>query len=78
VQRNRILGPVGIVWLGVTLGVIAFATKMGLLMAPTEATMGNSQRIFYYHVPSSMLSLSSPMSILRRRCSTCTGGGAIR
>jgi heme exporter protein C len=60
VTRSRILGPIGIVWIGVTLAVIAYATKLGLFIAPTEATMGNVQRIFYYHVPTSMLSLLFP------------------
>jgi heme exporter protein C len=39
---------------------IAYATRLGLLLAPTEETMGNVQRIFYYHVPTSMLSLLFP------------------
>ena len=30
------------------------------MVAPTEATMGNVLRIFYYHVPHSMLSLLFP------------------
>jgi heme exporter protein C len=59
-QRSRILGPVGIVWFLLTVGVIAYATRLALLIAPTEATMGNVQRIFYYHVPTSMLSLLFP------------------
>jgi heme exporter protein C len=59
-QRARILFPVGIVWFLLTLAAIAYATRLGLFMAPTEATMGNVQRIFYYHVPTSMLSLLFP------------------
>ena len=59
-QRSRILGPVAIVWFLLTVGVIAYATRLALLIAPTEATMGNVQRIFYYHVPTSMLSLLFP------------------
>ena len=43
-----------------TLAAIVYATRLGLLLAPTEATMGNVQRIFYYHVPTSMLSLLFP------------------
>ncbi len=42
------------------LGVIAYATRLGLLLAPTEETMGNVQRVFYYHVPHSMLALVFP------------------
>jgi heme exporter protein C len=60
VKRSRILAPVAIVWFLLTLAAIAYATRLGLIVAPTEATMGNVQRIFYYHVPTSMLSLLFP------------------
>jgi heme exporter protein C len=43
-----------------TVVVIVCATRLALVVAPTEATMGNVQRIFYYHVPTSMLSLIFP------------------
>ena len=59
-KRYRILAPVAIVWFLLTLAAIAYATRLGLIVAPTEATMGNVQRIFYYHVPTSMLSLLFP------------------
>ena len=59
-KRSRILAPVAIVWFLLTLAAIAYATRLGLIVAPTEATMGNVQRIFYYHVPTSMLSLLFP------------------
>ena len=32
--------------------LLAVAAYMALVVAPTESTMGNVQRIFYYHVPS--------------------------
>lgn len=35
----------------VTLGLLSYALYMALVVAPTEATMGDVQRIFYYHVP---------------------------
>ncbi len=35
-----------------TLALLAYGFYMGMYVAPTEATMGNVQRIFYYHVPS--------------------------
>jgi heme exporter protein C len=60
VQRSRTIGAVGLGWLALTLVAIVYATRLGLLLAPTEATMGNVQRIFYYHVPTSMLSLLFP------------------
>jgi heme exporter protein C len=36
----------------VALVLLAYGYYMGMYVAPTEATMGNVQRIFYYHVPS--------------------------
>jgi heme exporter protein C len=34
-----------------TAGLLAYSTYQGLIVAPTERTMGDVQRIFYYHVP---------------------------
>ena len=59
-QRNRILGPIGLVWLSLTLLVVAYATRLGLFIAPVDALQGNVFRIFFYHVPTSMLSLVFP------------------
>jgi heme exporter protein C len=36
----------------VTAILLCFALYQALIVAPTEQTMGNVQRIFYYHVPS--------------------------
>lgn len=36
----------------VVVALLAFGLYQGLVVAPTELTMGNVQRIFYYHVPS--------------------------
>src|SRR3954466_4859605 len=36
----------------VTARLLSFALYEALIVAPTEQTMGNVQRIFYYHVPS--------------------------
>ncbi len=36
----------------ITLGFLTYGLYMALVGAPTEATMGDVQRIFYYHVPS--------------------------
>src|SRR6476469_9275704 len=35
-----------------TLALLSFALYEALIAAPTERTMGDVQRIFYYHVPS--------------------------
>src|SRR5260370_8346860 len=37
---------------GLTAVLLSFALYEALIAAPTEQTMGNVQRIFYYHVPS--------------------------
>jgi len=34
------------------LALLGYAFYLGMYVAPTEATMGDVQRIFYYHVPS--------------------------
>src|ERR1041385_1838317 len=36
----------------VTAGLLTFSLYEALVVAPTEQTMGDVQRIFYYHVPS--------------------------
>lgn len=44
----RVLAPL-------TFGAIAVALWMALYYAPTERTMGDAQRIFYFHVPSAWI-----------------------
>lgn len=44
------------VWLIATVGLLGYGFYQAIYVAPTEATMGEVQRIFYYHVPSAMLS----------------------
>jgi heme exporter protein C len=39
-------------FLALTVLALGFAAYQALMVAPTEQTMGNVQRIFYYHVPS--------------------------
>src|SRR5689334_10854894 len=36
----------------ITIALLAFGFYQGMYAAPTEQTMGDIQRIFYYHVPS--------------------------
>ncbi len=43
--------PIFFVLLIVTLGLLAWGTYQAIMVAPAEATMGDAQRIFYYHVP---------------------------
>ena len=49
----------GIVWLLLTLVVLGIGFDKAMT-APTEATMGNLYRIFYYHVPHAILSFIFP------------------
>ena len=44
--------PFSIAFIVFTLGLLGFSTYQALFVAPTEQTMGDVQRIFYYHVPS--------------------------
>ncbi|MFZ0708028.1 MAG: cytochrome c biogenesis protein CcsA [Candidatus Korobacteraceae bacterium] len=39
-------------FVALTIAALAYAAYEALIVAPTEQTMGNVQRIFYYHVPS--------------------------
>ena len=42
-------------WLAGTLALLVVAYHQAMYVAPTEATMGDIQRIFYYHFASAML-----------------------
>ncbi len=50
----------GLTWFLASVAFIAYAGHQALFVAPTEATMGNIQRIFYWHVPSAILALTFP------------------
>ncbi len=59
-DRRRIWRVVGWVWFGATLLVLIEGFRQAILLVPTESTMGNVQRIFYWHLPSAILSLVFP------------------
>jgi len=40
----------------ITVALLAYTSYLALIVAPTEQTMGDVQRIFYYHVPSGWVS----------------------
>ena len=44
--------PPLLIAVAVVVALLAFGLYQGLVVAPTEQTMGDVQRIFYYHVPS--------------------------
>jgi heme exporter protein C len=50
----------GLAWMLVSIGVLAYGFRQALFIAPTEATMGNVQRIFYWHVPNAIMGLIFP------------------
>jgi heme exporter protein C len=43
--------PIFYLLLIVTVGLLVWGTYQALVVAPPEASMGDAQRIFYYHVP---------------------------
>jgi len=43
---------------GITLVLLGYGTYQGLVIAPREETMGDAQRIFYYHVPAATAAYS--------------------
>ena len=43
-------------WIPFTVALLGYGFYQAIYVAPTEATMGEIQRIFYYHVPSAMVS----------------------
>src|SRR5438270_6427397 len=49
--ERRMKSPIFFVLLTITLGLLGWGTYQALVVAPPEATMGDAQRIFYYHVP---------------------------
>lgn len=59
-SRSRLLGLLAAAWFLLTLAAIVYATRLALVVAPTDALQGNVFRIFFYHVPHSMLSLVWP------------------
>src|SRR3974390_2009991 len=66
-----------------TLALLGFSTYQALVVAPTEQTMGEVQRIFYYHVPSAWVAglcfavnfLASVVSLWKRSLNADAGAG---
>jgi heme exporter protein C len=47
-------------WLAATLAVLTVGYREAIFIAPTEVTMGDIFRIFFYHVPNASLALIPP------------------
>jgi heme exporter protein C len=60
VPRPAITRTAAWLWFFAALAVLAAGFRQAIFIAPTEATMGDVQRIFYYHVPSAMMGLVFP------------------
>ena len=59
-QRTPTLRGVAWLWFGVSIAVLVEGFRQAIFLVPADAAQGNVGRIFYYHVPSAMLSLLFP------------------
>ncbi len=59
-RRSSITQTIGLVWLAATLLVLGESFRQAIFLVPTEATMGNVQRIFYWHVTEATLGCIFP------------------
>jgi len=60
VERSNIARTSGWIWFAAALLVLFEGFRQAIFLVPTESTMGNIQRIFYWHLPSAILSLVFP------------------
>lgn len=60
VIRPAILRNAAWLWFFGALAILVMGFRQAIFIAPTEATMGDVQRIFYYHVPSALMGLIFP------------------
>lgn len=58
--RSSTLRPIAWLWFAASIVVLVEGFRQGIFLAPMEATMGNLQRIFYYHLAHAILSLVFP------------------
>jgi len=59
-QRKPTLRGVAWLWFGISVAVLVEGFRQAIFLVPADAAQGNAGRIFYYHVPSAMLSLVFP------------------
>ncbi len=59
-QRSQTLRTIGWLWFAASIAVLVIGFRQAIFLVPTEATMGNVQRIFYYHLPHAILGLIFP------------------
>lgn len=59
-NRSNTARTIGWVWFTATLLVLAESFRQAIFLVPTEASMGNVQRIFYWHVTEAALGCVFP------------------
>ncbi len=59
-DHSKTTRTIGFVWLGATLLVLAESFRQAIFLVPAEASMGNIQRIFYWHVTEASLGCVFP------------------
>lgn len=59
-DRGSVWAKIGWVWFAATVLVLIEGFRQAIFLVPTEATMGNVQRIFYWHVTTAVISLIFP------------------
>jgi heme exporter protein C len=59
-QRTPTLRNVAWLWFGMTVAVLVVGFRQAIFLVPAESTMGDVQRIFYYHLPHAILGLIFP------------------
>jgi heme exporter protein C len=60
VARSSTIRTIAWLWFAASIAVLVVGFREAIFLAPTEATMGNLQRIFYYHLAHAILSLVFP------------------
>jgi len=59
-QRNPTLRSVAWLWFGIAVAILVLGFRQAIFLTPKDAAQGDVGRIFYYHVPTAMLSLIFP------------------
>ena len=59
-SRSSTVRNIAWLWFIATIAVLIVGFRQAIFLVPTEETMGNVQRIFYYHLPHAILGLVFP------------------
>jgi len=59
-QRPHSLRSVAWLWFGIAIAILVVGFREAIFLTPRDAAQGDVGRIFYYHVPTAMLSLIFP------------------